>query len=96
MGTAIWASLKNRKAGQKWEDLVGYSLEELVKHLEKQFDEKMFWDNYGKYWAVDHVKPKTLFNYTSPNNPKFKQCWALNNLQPLEKIENIKKGNRHK
>ncbi len=93
MGSAICRSLKDKKAGRKWEILVNYDLEELMKHLEKQFDGAMSWDNYGNYWAVDHIKPRSLFSYSSPNDPEFKQCWALNNLQPLEKIENIRKNN---
>lgn len=95
MGTAIWVSLKKKKGGQKWKVLVGYALENLIKHLEKQFNSKMNWDNYGRYWAVDHVKPRSLFNYTSPDDLEFKRCWALKNLQPLEKIENIKKRNHY-
>ncbi|MEK7173272.1 MAG: hypothetical protein AAB723_03815 [Patescibacteria group bacterium] len=95
MGTAVWASLKDKKAGKKWESLVGYTLKDLMGHLEKQFDDKILWDSYGSYWAVDHIRPKTLFNYTSPNDLEFKQCWALENLQPLEKMQNIKKGNRY-
>ena len=94
MGTAIWVALKNKKAGQKWEALVGYTLEKLMKNLEKQFDRRMSWRNYGSYWAVDHIKPKAIFNYASPDDEAFKQCWSLNNLQPLEKIKNIKKGGR--
>jgi len=94
MHTAIWVSLKNKKMGQKWETLVGYTLERLMKHLEKQFNYRINWDNYGSYWAVDHIKPKSLFSYTSPTDLEFKQCWSLKNLQPLEKIENIKKRNR--
>ena len=95
MGTAIWNSLKDKKAGKKWESFIGYSLDRLMSHLEKGFDKKMNWNNYGTYWAVDHIKPKTLFAYTSEDDPKFKKCWALKNLQPLEKIQNIKKGNRY-
>jgi len=93
MRTAISVSLKGKKAGQRWETLVNYTLKELMEHLEKQFNNKMSWDNYGSYWAVDHVKPKSLFNYISPNDLEFKQCWSLKNLQPLEKIINIKKRN---
>lgn len=93
MGSAIARSLKDKKAKRPWEALVNYTLEELMRHLEKQFDNKMSWDNYGSYWAVDHVKPRGLFNYTAPDDLVFKQCWALKNLQPLEKIENIKKRN---
>lgn len=89
----IRQSLKGKKAGRKWEILVGYSLKDLMSHLEKQFDDKMNWDNYGSYWWVDHIKPRSLFKYTTTEEPEFKECWALKNLQPLEKIANIKKGN---
>lgn len=93
MGSAIANSLKSRKNGKSWEALTDYTLEELMKHLERQFDNKMSWDNYGGYWAVDHIKAKSLFNYTFPDDSEFKQCWSLKNLQPLEKIKNIKKRN---
>ncbi|MCP6718346.1 MAG: hypothetical protein KJI70_02295 [Patescibacteria group bacterium] len=95
IGTAIWVSLKDKKAGRKWETLVDFALKELIECLERQFDNKMNWDNYGSYWVIDHVKPKSLFNYISPDDLEFKQCWDLKNLQPLEKIENIKKGNHY-
>lgn len=95
MGRAIWRSLKNEKANRKWETMVGYTLKELIEHLEKQFDSKMNWDNYGRYWVIDHIKPSSLFNHTSPDDLEFQQCWALKNLQPLEKIENIKKRNHY-
>ncbi len=94
MGAAIANSLKSKKNGQPWEVLVSYTLGELMRHLEKQFYNKMNWNNYGNYWAVDHITPKSSFNYTSPDDLEFRQCWALKNLQPLEKIENIRKGNR--
>lgn len=95
MGSAISRSLKDQKNGRKWEVLVGYTLEELIGHLEKQLDHKMNLNNYGSYWAVDHIKPRSLFTYSSENDAEFKQCWALQNLQPLEKIENIKKRNHY-
>jgi len=95
MGTAISNSLKGKKAGRLWETLVGYTLEDLIEYLEKQFDHKMNWENYGGYWVVDHLKPRSLFNYISSNDLEFKQCWALKNLQPLEKIKNIKKRNHY-
>jgi len=93
MSNFIRQSLKSKKAGRSWEKLVGYTLEDLMKHLEKQFDDKMNWENYGSYWQIDHIKPKSLFKYTSPNDPEFKECWSLKNLQPLEKTANLKKCN---
>ena len=54
----------------------------------------MTWDNYGSYWWIDHIKPRSLFKYEKPEDKEFKECWALKNLQPMEKIANIKKGNK--
>ncbi len=90
----IWLALKGEKAGRKWEKLVGYTLEDLMKHLKKQFDDKMTWGNYGSYWSIDHRKPRSLFHYKTAEDPEFKKCWALENLQPMEKIANIKKGKK--
>lgn len=101
MAIVIGAALKGKKAGRKWEGLVGYTIEDLMKHLEKQFESWMNWDNYGIYeegklkWHLDHRKPKSLFRYTSPEDKEFKECWALENLQPLEAIENLKKSNKY-
>ena len=95
MGASIRQSLKGKKAGMHWETLVGYTVKDLIKHLEILFDENMNWDNYGSYWEIDHRKPKSLFKYETAEDPEFKKCWALKNLQPLEKIANIKKSNNY-
>ena len=93
MGIAIYQALKEKKGGRRWESLVGYPLKDLMEHLEKLFDDKMNWENYGNYWQVDHIKPRSLFKYTFPEDQEFKECWALKNLQPLEKIANLRKSN---
>ena len=92
MGSAICHSLKGKKEWRKWQDIVGYTIDDLIKHLEDKFNDKMTWDNYGLYWEIDHIKPKSLFR-CSDTNDEFKKCWALSNLQPLEKIENRQKSN---
>jgi len=61
---------------------------------EKQYKLKHY-SNYGSYWHIDHIKPKSLFKYISPEDPEFQECWDLNNLQPLEKISNLKKGSNY-
>jgi len=95
MSIAIWESLKGRKNRKSWQKLSGYTLKDLIKHLENQFDDKMSWENYGSYWWIDHIRPRSLFNYIYPEDKEFKECWALGNLQPLEAIENIKKSNNY-
>lgn len=94
MGTMLYKVLRNKKSGKSWEKLVGYTLENLIKHLENQFDKNMSWRNYGSYWHIDHIIPKSLFKYENAENSQFKECWALENLQPLERITNMKKGNK--
>ncbi len=83
------------KANRKWESLVGYNCQDLLENLESKFKDGMTWDNYGSHWHIDHIKPKSLYKYSSAEDPLFKECWALDNLQPLEAKENIRKGNRY-
>jgi len=71
-----------------------YTPEQLKEHLQAQFDAHMTWDNYGDYWDIDHIYPHSKLPYDSLTHPNFQKCWALDNLQPLEKIENIKKSNK--
>lgn len=94
MGIAIYQALRDKKGGRRWESLVEYSFDDLTKHLEVLFDKNMKWENYGSYWHIDHIKPRSLFYYTTPDELEFKQCWALDNLQPLEKHANMRKSNK--
>lgn len=71
-----------------------YSIKELKYHIESKFDDKMCWENYGIYWHLDHIIPQSKLLYSSMEDDNFKKCWALSNLQPLEKIENIRKSNK--
>jgi hypothetical protein len=71
-----------------------YTPEQLKEHLQAQFDEHMTWDNYGDYWHIDHIYPQSLLPYDSLEHPNFQKCWALENLQPLEASENIRKSNK--
>jgi len=90
---SIWKSLKSNKAGRPWESLVGYTVVQLKKHLERLFVEGMAWDNYGK-WHIDHKIPKSVFNFSKPEDLDFKRCWALENLQPLWARDNINKRDK--
>ena len=45
---------------------------------------------------ADHIKPQSLFNFESPEDVEFKQCWALENLQPMSAKENRKKSNKYR
>jgi len=91
----IYKALRGKTKTGRWKRMVGYNIRELKEHLENQFDENMSWDNYGSYWHIDHIIPKTWFLFKSSNDIGFKMCWDIDNLQPLERIANIKKSNRY-
>lgn len=96
MSNSITKALKRKntsKNGFSYLDLVDFKIEELVEHLEKQFTEGMSWENYGK-WHVDHIKPKSIFEYDTPNDKSFKECWSLSNFQPLWGKDNLSKGKK--
>lgn len=98
ISTRIARTLRPRKADRHWEEFVGYTLNDLVLHLESLFQPGMTWENYGGGstvgWQIDHIRPISSFAYVSPDDPEFKQCWALSNLQPLWVEENARKGAR--
>ena len=95
---SIRLSLKSNnlsKNGRHWEDIVGYTSQQLREHLEKQFQPGMSWKNQGKNgWVLDHIIPREFFKYQSTDDVEFRYCWSLNNLQPLWEIENKKKSDK--
>ena len=91
MSSAIHKALKTGKAGRHWESLVPYTLQKLMDHLESLFLPGMSWLNMGK-WHIDHIIPKAHFRYSTMEDSQFKACWALENLQPLWREDNLKKG----
>jgi hypothetical protein len=94
MGNSIRDALRDKKNGRHWEDLVDYTLDDLMNHLENKFEDWMTWDNYGE-WHIDHIKPRSWFNFESIKDEEFKKCWSLENLQPLEAHKNLVKNNRY-
>lgn len=79
---------------------LGYTVEQLRQHLEKQFEPWMNWDNWGQIssnkrtWNIDHIYPQSKLPYDSMNHPNFIKCWSLENLRPLCSYENVKKKDK--
>ena len=93
--TAIYTVLKESNVDKygHYFDVLQYTPEELINHLEKQFKDDMTWDNYG-IWHVDHKLPITSFDIQEMGDEEFMKCWSLGNLQPMWGIDNIKKSNK--
>ncbi|TQK10236.1 hypothetical protein [Herbaspirillum sp. SJZ107] len=83
------------KAGAATMVILGYSREELVAHIERQFTKGMSW---AKVLAgeihIDHIIPVSHFQCRSIHDPGFKACWALSNLRPLWAKDNLSKQDK--
>ena len=93
--TAIYTVLKESNVDKygHYFDILQYTPEELITHLELQFKDDMSWDNYG-IWHVDHMLPITSFDIREMGDEEFMKCWSLDNLQPMWGEENIRKSNK--
>jgi len=101
ISSAILKALKklgSSKNNQPCWQYLDYTPEQLKQHLESLFEPWMTWENHGKYdpklrtWQIDHIKPHSLFKYSSMDCEEFRQCWALSNLRPLCAKQNMDEG----
>jgi len=105
MRSQIWQILKGINGQLRHVD---WTADDLIKHLENQFQPGMSWDNYGRKvgircWEIDHIIPinaknannEYIFkNLHDPKSDDFKKCMALENLQPLWALDNNRKNNK--
>jgi hypothetical protein len=92
---ALRDSITFRKNRTSWQEILGYTTAELVRHIERQFNRWMSWDNYGDYWHIDHIIPLSSFpRATSKDDPNLKAAWALSNLRPLKWKANQEKSDQ--
>lgn len=92
--SGVYASLNGKKR-TAWAVAVGYTLADLMQHIERQFLPGMNWENHGRgagKWHIDHIVPKNCFQFTSIDDLEFKACWALTNLRPLWQDDNLSKS----
>jgi hypothetical protein len=76
---------------QRSKDLVGCTIDELMRHLENLFTEGMNWENRNK-WHIDHIIPICSFDLTIEEEQK--KCFHYTNLQPLWAEDNLAKGSK--
>lgn len=74
-------------------NLIGCCVEDLIRHIEKQFKPGMSWDNWSlRGWHLDHIRPCASFDLFDPEQQR--QCFHWSNLQPLWATENQTKGDK--
>lgn len=93
MSCGIRRSLVTGKQGRSWKTMVPYTLDDLFRHLERQFLPGMTWANRGE-WEIDHIVPLSSFRFSAPEDAEFQAAWALTNLRPLWRPDNRSKYTR--
>ena len=87
MRKSVLRCIKNKN--DRTHEILGYSKDELVFHIERQFQKNMSWENYGK-WHIDHIVPIGFFLKSGIDDPKVIN--ALTNLRPIWAHENLSKS----
>lgn len=92
MSRAISRSLKGNKGGKHWKTLIGYTLNDLTKHLKSTLLKGYTWKDFleGKL-HIDHIIPVRAFVFKNSEDEEFKQCWSLENLRLLLAKDNMSK-----
>lgn len=92
MRVGIWQSIRQNKNGCKWENFVDYNIDQLRRRLKRTMPKGYTWQDFlAGELHIDHIIPKSMFNFRKPEHIDFKKCWALSNLQLLPAMENLKK-----
>jgi len=75
---------------RKSNELLGVSVVEAQKHLERQFLAGMTWQNHGTAWEIDHIYPISAADLSDEN--QMLAVANIRNLRPLWKSDNRAKG----
>ena len=85
----ILDALKGKSKSKKTKELIGISIEGLIKYLESKFKPGMSWKKRNLI-HIDHIRPCASFDLTDPKQQA--KCFHYTNLQPLWAKENLSKG----
>lgn len=88
--TLVVMGIKSKEMRKNFKRWFGYTLQELVVHVERQFLPGMCWGNRRR-WDLDHIVPKCHFRITSMRDPNFRFMMGLSNIRPLWSSDNGKK-----
>jgi hypothetical protein len=74
------AIARNQQTGSAIDDL-GCSIKALKQYLAKQFKPRMSWNNWRRFWEIDHIRRLSLFDLT--DRDQYLAACHYTNLQPL-------------
>lgn len=65
----------------RWNKILGFTKEDFLKHMEKEFEEGMTFENYGE-WVISFHIPKRCYKFKSLKDEDFRRFWSLKNITP--------------
>jgi hypothetical protein len=93
IGKIIRSAITRGGSAPSIEGLLGYTMAELTVDLERQFGRGMSWGKFKQGLIhIDHIVPMTAFDLSDPM--EIARAFAMTNLRPLWKKDNIEKGDR--
>lgn len=86
----IRGAIRRGRRSAKVEQELGYSIAELMAHIERQFTKGMNWEKFkaGEI-HIDHIIPQSSFDLA--DDDEWRRCWCLSNLRPMWGKENLRK-----
>lgn len=95
LNSRIRSALRGRgKKSMHTMELIGCSIDQLIKHIESLFKPDMSWDKFGqKGIHIDHIIPCCSFDLTDPEQQKI--CFHYLNLQPMWWHDNLDKRGKY-
>lgn len=77
------------------EAVLGYTMSQLMRHLERRFSPGMTWAEFNKgNIHIDHIVPISAIREAVTPGELFSRLWSLENLQPLWAKDNLTKKDR--
>jgi hypothetical protein len=86
----IWKCIKNKSKHSI--EYLGCSVEEYKKWIEFTMSNDMNWDNYGKFWNIDHVIPISAFNVE--NIEEMQKAFNWKNTRAIYASKNFRKKDK--
>lgn len=91
----LWKILRTNKKGLHTKDMIGCTPLHYKMWISYTLRNNMVWENYGKYWSIDHVIGINNFDLTKKENIQkafnWKNTFALENYKNFSKKDKIDK-----
>ncbi|QJB21819.1 HNH endonuclease [Xanthomonas phage FoX1] len=89
----IRSAIRRHGSSRAVEDRIGYTIDDLMRHIEASFSEGMDWRAFRSGEIhIDHVMPQSYFDTSC--DEQWRACWALSNLRPMWARDNLAKSDR--